>query len=320
MKHRYDPSADSVGRRRLLRAGGAAIAAAAGAGVVAAATPAQATDGQPIIQGVPNNAGALNSTTAISNNGLNHGTLTLSNAATGTDVPTGLTVAGPTLVLQPNPTADFVDGPLGSLGMDQFGRIWAKTLPDPVTPEFVRTQFNTTEIVPIRPQRILDTQLNVSNVIANSGIISGGQLLAGKTLNLDLSDYVLFGTVVFANIAVVAPPIAGFITVWPHGLPRPGTSTINWSAGWTIANGLISGIGHPEGLTHQGLPVTDAISIFTSRNARFVVDITAFTVWDPQQINPAVLPPAVAAPSITKLSPEVRDAAAQRGFRLSNPR
>ncbi len=316
MKHKYDPSADSVGRRRLLRAGGVAIAAAAGAGVVAAATPALATDGQPILQGAPNNAGANNSTTGISNNGLNHGTLTLSNAATGTDTD-GLTVGGPPLVLNPGPTVDYVDGPLGAVGMDQFGRIWAKTLEDQ-TPEFVRTQFNTTEIVPIVPQRVLDTQFNVSNVIANSGIISGGRLLAFKTLNLDLSDYVLFGTVVFANIVVVAPPAAGYITVWPHGLAKPATSTINWGNGWTIANGFVVGLGHPDGLTHQGLPVTDAISIFTNQNARFIVDVMAFTVWDPQQINPAALPPAAAPPSITKLSPEVRAAAARRGFRLSN--
>ncbi len=317
MKHKYDPSADSVGRRRLLRAGGVAIAAAAGAGVVAAATPALATDGQPIIQGVPNNAGANNSTTGISNNGLNHGTLTLSNAATGTDTE-GLTVGGPPLVLNPGPTVDYVDGPLGAVGMDQFGRIWAKTLPDPEPPEFVRTQFNTTEIVPIVPQRVLDTQFNVSNVIANSGIISGGQLLAFKTLNLDLSDYVLFGTVVFANIVVVAPPgrrVHHGVAAWPRAACYVHNQL---GHGWTIANGFVVGLGHPDGLTHQGFPVTDAISIFTNQTARFIVDVTAFTVWDPQQINPAILPPAAAAPSITKLSPEVRAAAARRGFRLSN--
>jgi hypothetical protein len=313
MKHRYDPSSDSVGRRRLLRAGGAAIAAAAGAGVVAAATPAQATDGQPIVQGALNNAGANNSTTEIRNNGLNNAALKLSNAATGTD-PDGLTVSGPSLLL--NPQGDYVDGPFGSVGMDGFGRIWAKTLPAE-TPEFVRTQFNTTEVVPIVPTRILDTQLNVSNVINNnSTVISSGQLRAGQTLHLDLSDYVIFGTVVFANIAVVAPPIAGFITVYPHGLARPFASVINWAAGWTIANGLVVGIGHPDGLTHQGLPVTDAISIYSNRNARFVFDITAFTVFDPAQLNPAVLPPAVAAPSISKMSAATRDAAKRRGFRL----
>ncbi len=102
MKHRYDPSADSVGRRRLLRAGGAAIAAAAGAGVVAAATPAQATDGQPIIQGQVNTAGANNSTTEIRNNGTNNATLKLANPATSIDGD-GLTVGGPTLLLRTQP-------------------------------------------------------------------------------------------------------------------------------------------------------------------------------------------------------------------------
>jgi hypothetical protein len=318
MKHRYDPSADSVGRRRLLRAGGAAIAAAAGAGVVAAATPAIADDGDPIILGALNeSAPGINSTTTIQNNGLNHGTVTLRNLATGTDGQ-GLTVGGPQLVLTPDPTADYVDGPLGAVGMDQFGRIWAKTLEDE-TPEFVRTQFNTTEVVPLRPTRVLDTLNNKINVINPAVINSSGKLVGQQTLHLDLSDFVIFGTIVFANIAVLAPTNPGFMIVFPFGQTRPTASNLNWSPGWTIANSMVMGLGHPTGVTRNGLPVTDAVSIFSSQTTRLVFDITAFTVWDPQQINPAILPPAAAAPSIAKLTPELRAVAARRGFRLKNP-
>jgi hypothetical protein len=318
MKHRYDPSADSVGRRRLLRAGGAAIAAAAGAGVVAAATPAQATDGQPILHGRINTTAVNDTTTEIQNNGPDNATLKLFNPATSID-EFGLTVGGPTLLLQPNPTADYVDGPLGSLGMDQFGRIWAKTLPDPEVPEFVRTQFNTTEVVPLRPTRVLDTLLTKGNVINPAVIDSSGKLVGQQTLHLDLSDFVIFGTIVFANIAVLRPINPGFMIVFPFGQTRPTASNLNWSPGWTIANSMVMGLGHPTGVTRNGLPVTDAVSIFSSQTTRLVFDITAFTVWDPQQINPAILPPAAAAPSIAKLTPELRAAAARRGFRLKNP-
>ena len=315
MKHRYDPSADSVGRRRLLRAGGAAIAVAAGAGVVAAATPAQATDGQPF-----STAGATPRVSPTRRLGSR-------TTASTTDVDTGKSSVQhrwgrpdgrrPNSLLQPNPTADYVDGPLGSLGMDQFGRIWANTI-EGETPEFLRTQFNTTEVVPLRPTRVLDTPTNKVNVINPSVINSSGRLIGQQTLQLDLSDFVIFGTIVFASVSVLNPASPGFMKVFPHGQTVPTASNLNWSAGWTIANGTVTGLGHPTGLTHNGLPVTDAISIFVNQTARCLVDITAFTVWDPQQINPAILPPAAAAPSIARLTPEVRAAAARRGFKLSN--
>ncbi len=218
---------------------------------------------------------------------------------------------------EPNPTADYVDGPLGSLGMDQFGRIWANTI-EGESPEFVRTQFNTTEVVPIKPTRVLYTLNNRVNVINPSVIDSSGRLIGQQTLHLDLSDFVIFGTIVFASIAVLAPTNPGFMIVFPYGQTRPTASNLNWGSGWTIANSMVMGLGHPTGVTRNGLPVTDAVSIFSSQTTRLVFDITAFTVFDPQQINPAILPPAVAAPSIARLTPEVRAAAARRGFKLSN--
>jgi hypothetical protein len=45
------------------------------------------------------------------------------------------------------------------------------------------------------------------------------------------------------KVTVTQPRAAGFVTVYPDGPPRPGTSSVNFSAGQTVANSVIVAVG-----------------------------------------------------------------------------
>ena len=48
------------------------------------------------------------------------------------------------------------------------------------------------------------------------------------------------------NVTVTQPKAAGYLTVYPHGSPLPHTSNVNFVAGETIPNMVITGVG-PDG-------------------------------------------------------------------------
>jgi hypothetical protein len=84
-------------------------------------------------------------------------------------------------------------------------------------------------------QRVLDTR-------TGRGVPGGvkGALGEGRTLDLHVAgvggvDPVDVSAVVL-NLTVTGPTRAGYLTAWPTGLARPGTSSINFPAGWTGAN------------------------------------------------------------------------------------
>jgi hypothetical protein len=47
---------------------------------------------------------------------------------------------------------------------------------------------------------------------------------------------------VIGNLTVTNPIGAGYLTLFPHGAPQPGTSSINYGPGATVANGVIVGL------------------------------------------------------------------------------
>ena len=121
---------------------------------------------------------------------------------------------------------------LGSLAGTVGGADASSVAPDPAPagrPDY-RPALN--------PSRLLDTRLGVG--------APGGLLAAGKVLALDLAgrDGVDAGaTAVALNLTVTAPQAAGFLTVWPCGVPQPATSNLNFTAGQTVPNLVISRIG-----------------------------------------------------------------------------
>ena len=83
--------------------------------------------------------------------------------------------------------------------------------------------------VPVAPTRIMDTRTNL-----------GGSAPAGHrgvTLQVGGTPAVPSGvTAVVLNLTVTGASAAGYVTAYPHGGFMPNTSSINFSAGQTVAN------------------------------------------------------------------------------------
>lgn len=87
----------------------------------------------------------------------------------------------------------------------------------------------------LSPARLLDTRR------------SGGALGAGAVRKIQVRGR---GGVpasgagsVAVNITAVEPTAAGWLTVWPTGTSRPGTSSVNFPARAVVANAVVTGIG-----------------------------------------------------------------------------
>ncbi|MEH0845497.1 hypothetical protein V6U81_24205 [Micromonospora sp. CPCC 205711] len=273
----------TVNRRRLLRRAGTVAAGIAGTAAVGAATaaPAQADQGQPVVQGVTNDSGG--SSTTVQNAVASSAALRLANTATGTD-PLGNTTAGPALRLAPAGDIISEDAEVGSVSMSQDGTIWAVTGADGDYRfrDYLRTDRNSNSLVPVVPQRVIDTRTAAGrNRIMNpsGNLDSSGRLLAGKTIQVSLEDFVFLGQAVYGNLTVTGPLQAGFVTVFPYPGAVPAASTINFQANQTLSNFFLSGI----------TPLGDWVAIYAQRTTHVILDATAFVVAS-GQVNPAILP------------------------------
>lgn len=94
---------------------------------------------------------------------------------------------------------------------------------------------------PLTPNRVLDTRLGTGT----GGAI--GPVGADSTLNLQVVDRggvpaAGVGAVVL-NITVTEPTAAGFLAVFPAGVPRALPSNLNFSAGRTVPNLVVAKVG-----------------------------------------------------------------------------
>jgi hypothetical protein len=106
---------------------------------------------------------------------------------------------------------------------------------DPGT--WVRPGFN-----PISPWRACDTRPGMGTPYSN------GPLAAGTELTVALTGTparpIPFGaTAVELNLTVTGATHASHLIVYPDNEPRPAASAINFTAGQTIANGIVSKVG-----------------------------------------------------------------------------
>jgi hypothetical protein len=69
-------------------------------------------------------------------------------------------------------------------------------------------------------------------------------------------------TAVALNVTMTETKDGGYATVWPCGTTRPEASNVNFTAGATVANGVIAPIG-----------ADGSVCVFTSANAHLIVDI-----------------------------------------------
>jgi 2',3'-cyclic-nucleotide 2'-phosphodiesterase (5'-nucleotidase family) len=99
-------------------------------------------------------------------------------------------------------------------------------------------------VVPLSPQRILDTRAGATTV--DGEFAGGGIVTAGSTLMLDVAGR---GGVpedasgVVLNLTATDASGIGYVTAWPCGTERPVASSANFTPDAAAPNAVISGIG-----------------------------------------------------------------------------
>jgi hypothetical protein len=253
-----------VDRRALLRTGGAAVVASvAGLAVVetVTASSAQAAIDGPVLMSHDNDA--ENTSTTVTSSSL-FATFTCSNI--GGAAPFNLTTV-------PTPaTGDaFHNGDLANFD----GNLYYTNGDFGVG--FVYTEYTANQVVPIGPQRVLDTRTVAgrAHILNPSGNLdAGGRLLANHIIEVTLGTLEVAATAAFCNLTAVSPAAAGYLTLWPGGA-LPTTSTVNYAKGsFATANFAVT-----------GTSATDTVFIYSYATTHVLLDITAFAVGTAGQIN-----------------------------------
>ena len=121
---------------------------------------------------------------------------------------------------------------------------------------------------PVAPARLLDTRTDPDLSTADGAFLGGGMLAAGSTLELRVAGRAgvpIDAGAAALNVTVTGATRAGYLTVFPCGNPRPNASSVNHSAGQTIPNLVISGIGSDG-----------RVCIFTLVAAHVIADVSGF--------------------------------------------
>jgi hypothetical protein len=94
------------------------------------------------------------------------------------------------------------------------------------------------QLVPIVPARLLDTRDGTGGIT--------GPTNPGTEVDVVVAGHAgvpVGATSVVMNVTVTEPESSGYLTVWPNGAPRPTASNLNFVAGQTVPNLVISQIG-----------------------------------------------------------------------------
>ena len=153
----------------------------------------------------------------------------------------------------------------------------------------VSTYVNAYQIIPIIPQRAVDTRnaAGRARILNHSALDGEGRVIGGKTIYISLAsgsetDYEYDASAAFCNLTVDAPVGPGYATLFPGGNP-PETSSVNFAKGQTIANFAVVGI------TEGEYDDDDTVSVYVHTTAHIILDITAFSA-SILDVNPAYLP------------------------------
>ncbi len=159
------------------------------------------------------------------------------------------------------------DGELLTFGWNGYGQLGVATnsgedLANPTPLTVIPPQF-----VPLVPRRLLDTRTPGGQTI--DGLFQAiGLRTAGSVTQLQVTGRggvaPVAGAVVL-NVTVTAAQGAGYVTAYPCGLPRPNTSNLNYLAGNTIPNLVISQVG-----------VDGKVCLFTTAATHLIADVTGF--------------------------------------------
>jgi hypothetical protein len=93
--------------------------------------------------------------------------------------------------------------------------------------------------LPVAPSRVLDTRYGVG--------APAGQLAAHQTIRVQIAGragtYAQGAAAAMLTFTVTGGTAPGDLVVYPDGDSRPGTSTINWTAGQTLSNSAATSLG-----------------------------------------------------------------------------
>ncbi len=123
----------------------------------------------------------------------------------------------------------------------------------------------TTTLFPLNPARLLETRSGLTTV--DNFQQGEGAREAGSTTEVQVTDRATVSSAAAAvlNITITEAKGPGFATVYPCGIPKPLASTINYDAGSTVANLVVSKIG------------TDGkVCIFTQSAAHILADVNGY--------------------------------------------
>ena len=89
-------------------------------------------------------------------------------------------------------------------------------------------------VVSVPPARVVDSRIGLQIPGAVSAVATVGVQVAGRG-GIPSSGV--------ATVTVTGPQGGGYVTVWPAGTARPGTSNLNFQVGQTIANTVLIRVG-----------------------------------------------------------------------------
>ena len=116
------------------------------------------------------------------------------------------------------------------------------------------------------PARLLDTRPDGSTI--DSAAVAGGIRPAGSTQVLQISTRAGIpagAATVVLNVTVDQPQGSGYITVYPCDAPLPTASNLNYTAGQTIPNAVIT-----------KLSATGTVCLYTSSATHLIVDAAGY--------------------------------------------
>ncbi|WP_258723650.1 hypothetical protein [Cellulomonas sp. NS3] len=259
-----DAAAPEVSRRRLLRMGGMAVAGAAAATAIGS-TSASAAAGDPLLAGRAHDAGTSGTRLAATSTAP---TLSLANP-TGAQLrlePSDATGWNPQLGEIRNTPA----GPVIGLDRDGTG----------VERGYLVTNLDLQDLVSYLPMiyapaptRVLDTRTEAgrASIVGRTpgALDASGRVVAGATIDVavDAATGDLDAASIFVNLTVTQGAGVGYVTLFPHGVARPETSSINFTANQDLANFAVTAVG-----LFQGRPT---IRLFVTSAVHVLVDVTA---------------------------------------------
>jgi photosystem II stability/assembly factor-like uncharacterized protein len=133
-------------------------------------------------------------------------------------------------------------------------------------------------IVSVAPARLLDTRPGQTTI---DHLFEGGGLLAADTtVALPIRGRggvpANVGSAML-NVTITNPLSAGYVTVYPCGEARPNASNVNFVAGATVANSVVSKVG-----------AGDLVCLYTLSSTHLIVDINGYTPGAASSIVPLV--------------------------------